>query len=81
MDLSYHPFIKYNIFYVTVTFPPRGNYIGIVAQYCDHNNMYYIYYPKKNSPWNRAFTGRNETNAWILRILGKETRNIDKYLN
>ena len=32
IDLSDHPFIKHDIFEVTVTFSPRGSPIGIVAQ-------------------------------------------------
>ena len=28
IDLSYHPFIKYDIFEVNVNLPPRGNPIG-----------------------------------------------------
>ena len=42
IDLSHHPFIKYDIFEVNVNLPPRGTTIGIVAQYCGHNNMSYI---------------------------------------
>ena len=38
--LSYHPFIKYDIFEVTVNFPSRG-------QYCENHNMPYIYQSKK----------------------------------
>ena len=34
IDLSYHHFIKYDIFKVTVNFPLGGTHIGIVLQYC-----------------------------------------------
>ena len=37
-----HTLNKYDIFEVTVTFPPRGNPIVIVDQYCDHHNMSYF---------------------------------------
>ena len=67
-DLSDHPFIKDDIFEVGVNFPPRGNPIGIVAQYCEHHNMSYISQSKNNIPWNHAFTDRNSTNVWILGI-------------
>ena len=46
-DLSYHSFVKYDIFYVTFTFPPIGTPIGIVAQYCEHHNMSYISHSEK----------------------------------
>ena len=32
IDLSYHPFIKYDIFEVDVNYTPRGTPIGIVTQ-------------------------------------------------
>ena len=56
IDLSDHPFIKYDISDVTVIFPPRGTTMGIVSQYCEHHNMYYISQLKINSPQNRALT-------------------------
>ena len=34
IDLSEHPFIKYDIFEVDVNLPPRGTPLGIAAQYC-----------------------------------------------
>ena len=37
--LSDHPFIKNDIFEVNVNLPPRGTPIGIVAQYCEYQNM------------------------------------------
>ena len=43
IDFSYHPIIKDDIFEVNVNLLPRGTIIGIVAQYCEHNNMSYIY--------------------------------------
>ena len=42
IDLSYHPFIKDDIFEVNINFPPRFTTIGIVTQYCEHQNMSYI---------------------------------------
>ena len=48
--LSDHPFIKDNIFEVNVNFTSRGTPIGIILQYCEHHNMSYIYYSKKNTP-------------------------------
>ena len=38
IDLSDHPFIKYEIFEVNVNSPPIGTPIVIVAQYCGHHN-------------------------------------------
>ena len=32
IDLSYHPFIKYDIFEVNINLPPRGTPIEIVSQ-------------------------------------------------
>ena len=43
IDLSDHPFIKYDIFEVNVNLSLRGTPIGIVAQYYEHHNMLYIY--------------------------------------
>ena len=34
IDLSYHPFIKYDIFEGNVNFPSRGTPIGNTTQYC-----------------------------------------------
>ena len=42
INLSDHPFIKYDVFEVNVNFPPRDTPIGIVAQYYDNHNMSYI---------------------------------------
>ena len=68
IDLSYHPFIKNDIFEVNVNFSPRETLIGIVTQYCEHHNMSYIYQSTNNSPCNHALTARNRTNDWILSI-------------
>ena len=80
IDLSYHPFIKDDIFEVTVNLPPRGNPIVIVAQYCENNNMSYIYRSTKNSPLNRDFTTRNRNNVWILIIGIKESPKVKQVL-
>ena len=40
--LSYHPFIKDDIFEGTVNFPPGCTPIGIVTQYYEHHKMSYI---------------------------------------
>ena len=39
IDLSDHPFVKYDIFEGNVNFTPRGNPVGINSQYCEHHNM------------------------------------------
>ena len=39
IDLSDHPFIKYDIFEVNINLQPRVTPIGIVAQYYEHHNM------------------------------------------
>ena len=71
IDLSDHPFIKYDIFEVTTTFPPRGTPIVIVAQYCEHHNMSYISHTTNNIPCNHALPVIIRTNVWILRIVIK----------
>ena len=63
IDLSDHPFIKYVMFKVAINFPPRGTPIGIIAQYFEHHNMYYIYQSTNNIPWYHVFTTRNNTNT------------------
>ena len=68
INLSFHPFIKDDIFEVTVIFPPIVTYIGIVDQYCERHNMSYIPQSTNNSPWNHDSPTRNRTNVWILRI-------------
>ena len=67
-DLSEHPFIKYDTFEVNVTFPLRGTPIGIVSQYCENHNMYYVSQSKNNIPRKQASTERNITNVCILSI-------------
>ena len=67
-DISYHPFIKDDIFEVNVNFPPRGTPIGIVLQYSEHHNMSYTSQSANNIPWNHAFLDINRTNFWILII-------------
>ena len=42
IDLSDHPFIKYDIFEVNVYFPPRVTPIFTVEQYCEYYNISYI---------------------------------------
>ena len=39
IDLSYHYFIKYDIFEVNVNLIPGGTTTGIVTQYFEHKNM------------------------------------------
>ena len=68
IDISDQPFIKYDIFEATVNLPPRGTHIGIIAQYCEHHSMSYIYHSKNNISCNHDFPARNRTNVWILRI-------------
>ena len=63
IDLSYHPFIKYDIFEVTENSPPICTTIGIVAKYYYHHNMFYISQSTKNIPRNRAFPAGNITNV------------------
>ena len=72
IDLSDHPFIKYDIFEGIVDFSPRGTPIGINTKYCEHHNMSYISQSENNFPWNHAFPTRNRTTFWILSIGRKE---------
>ena len=80
IDLSYHPFIKYDIFEVAVTFPPIGTPIGNIALYGDHRNMYYISQATNNIPCNRAFTKINRTNVWILSVGRKKPTTVKQVL-
>ena len=79
-DLSYHPFIKYDIFEFNVTFLPRGSHIDIDVQYCEHHNMYYISCSTNTSPWKGGFSVRNRTNVWIIIILIKETTTVPQFI-
>ena len=72
MYLSYHPFIKDDIFESTVKFPPRGTTIGIVDQYCEHHNMYYVSKSNNNRQWNQNLPTGNRNNACII-IIGKKS--------
>ena len=47
IDLSDHPFIKYDGFEVNINFTPRVTPIVIVTQYCEHHNMSYISHSTK----------------------------------
>ena len=80
IDLSHHLFIKYDIFEVSVNFPPRGNTIGIVAQNCKHNNISYISQLTNNSPCNYALPARNRANVCILVIRIKEPTTVQQVL-
>ena len=80
-DLSDNPFIKYYIFEATVYFPPRDNTIGIVDQYCEHHNMYFISHSTNNSPCNSDFTVRNSTNLCIIIIGRKEPTKFQQVLD
>ena len=71
IDLQDHPIIKYDIFEVNATFPPRGTKIGIVDQYCEHHNMSYISHSTNNRPWNHDFIAINRTNLWMI-IIGRK---------
>ena len=79
-DLSDQPFIKYDIFEVTVTFPPRGTHIGIVSQYCEHHDMSYISRSTNNSPWNHNLTSMNRTNLCILIIGRKSSTTVQQFM-
>ena len=68
IDLSYHHFIKDDIFEATSNFPARGTHIVIIAQYCEHHDMSYASQSKNNIHCKHFFTERNSTNIWILRI-------------
>ena len=50
IDLSYHPFIKDDIFEVNDNFPLRGNTIGIIVKYCDHHKISYISHSRNDIP-------------------------------
>ena len=80
IDLSHHPFIKYDIIEVNVIFPLRGTPIDIVTQYCEHHKMSYILQSENNSLWNHAFSAINSNNVWILSIGRKETTIIQQFL-
>ena len=45
IELSDHPFIKYDIFEGNFNFPPRDTPIGITIQSCEHHNMSHISQP------------------------------------
>ena len=66
-----HPLIKYDIFEVNVTFPPRSNPIGIVAQYCEHHNIPCASHSTNIIPCNHTLSPRNRPNVWIL-IIGRK---------
>ena len=72
IDLSDHPFIKYDIFVGIVTFRPLVTPIGITTQYYEHHNISYISQSENNIPWNNAFPARNRTIFWILSIVRKK---------
>ena len=78
--LSDHPFIKDDIFEVNVNFLQRGTPIGIVTQYCEHQNMSYISQSANNSLWYHAFPDRNSTNVWILGIFSQEPKTFQQVL-
>ena len=80
IDLSYHPFIKYDIFEVDVHFPPRVTPIGIVTQYYEYHNMSYIYQSKNDSPCNHVFPDIQRNYVWILRTGRKEPTTPQKVL-
>ena len=68
IDLSDHPFIKYYIVEVTVTFTSRGTPIGIITQYCEHHSMSYVSQSTNNIPRHHYFPAKNITNVCILSI-------------
>ena len=80
INLSDHPFIKYDIFEVHNNSPSRGNTIDIVAQYCEHHNMPYISQLTNNSSLNHAFPTRNRTTVWILSIGIKKPTTVKQVL-
>ena len=51
IDVSDHPFIKYDIFEVHINYLPRCTPIGIVSHYCEYHNMSYISELTNNTPW------------------------------
>ena len=77
LNLSDYPFIKYDIFGVDVTVPPIDTHICIVAQYCEHHNMAYIYQSTKNIQWNCNFTVIKIKNVWIL---SNERKNQQQFI-
>ena len=76
IDPSDHPFIKYDIFEDTVTFPARFNPINIITYYCEHHNMTYISQSNNNSQQNRAFPEIQRTNAYIISVWIKEPTTV-----
>ena len=80
IDLSNHPFIKYDIFEIDVNFPPRCNLIGIVTQYCKHHKISYLFHSTNKIPRNHAFPAINKANFWILVICRKEQTTVQQFL-
>ena len=80
IDLSDRTLIKYDIFEFNVDFPPRGTPIGIVTQYCEHQNMSYITQSTNKIPCNNAFTYVTRTNVIILSIGRKEPTTVQQVL-
>ena len=69
--LSYHTFVKDYMFEATVHYLPRGTHTGIVAQYCEHHNMFYIYLLTSTSPWNCDLAAINSNDSCII-ITGRK---------
>ena len=57
IDLTDHPYIKDDVFEVTINFPQRINIIEMVAQYCEHQNITTcpIYPSQKPYPFEPCF--------------------------
>ena len=73
IDLSDHPFIKYDIFEGVVTFTQIDIPIIITTQYFKHHNMSYISHSENNILWNHSFPAINRANVRILSIVRKES--------
>ena len=63
VGFSDHPFIKYDIFKVTVNFPPRGTSIGIIVKYCEYHNMSCTHKSTNYSHRNHDFPKRKRTDV------------------
>ena len=80
IDISDHPFIKDDIFEVTVDFTPRGTPFGLVARYCEYHNMSYISQSTNNILCNLDLPLINMTGVCILSIVRKYPKTVQLVL-
>ena len=80
IDLSDHPFIKYDIFEATIKRSPIVTPIFIINYYYEHHNMTFITQPNKNIPRNGAFFARKITNVRIPSIGRKHPTTVKQVM-